>query len=179
MDKPNWSDSVAGLSGFLATPLGRAAKAPAVIVAFAAMWGVELVLLWLCVENFRSPMPVFLGFSALLFFWALASIWTSFYLIRHLWRAPLPSIALYADRFEFNAEDAKQSLEYSDVDRGSVRARPGGRGCHAACKPTHSEALVADLFDRPGFIDACRGIPALRLKVRQKLSGAAGNDDED
>ena len=167
-EQPLWRDSHSGWKSFFATPAGRLCRAPFVVAAFAFLWVVEIVFLWLAVENFNSPAVTFAFFAGLLFFWSVGAVWTSFFLLAQLWRAPLPVIAVFPGHFEVAGSEGVRELSFSSVDAVTV-VGDGGERFSAVFSAHETEPVVADLLDRDGFVKACRAIPALRLKVRQKL----------
>lgn len=145
---------------------------PFVALAFLFLWAVEVIFLYLCIQNFKSEAIVFLAYAGALFVWTLIAIWSSFWLLSRLWKSPTPSIAIFSDRFELQEDSVQKKVFFSDVEKITVAKQDFEKGYLAAIKPHHRQAVVADLFDRTGFFEECSKIRQLRFKVLQKLGGA-------
>lgn len=167
--EPVWKDSASGYKSFFSSPTGRLIRAPFVIAAFIFLWAVEIIFLWLAVQNFKSDAIVFLTYAAALFVWTLAAIWSSFWLVSRLWKAPLPSASIFGDRFELVEDGQEKKVLFKDVEKVIVVKQDFENGFIAVIKTAGKQVVVVDLFDKAGFIGACSKVPQLRLKVSQKL----------
>lgn len=168
----DWRDSRSDRLAFFSTPTGRLLKFPLVAIAYLVLWAGVLAFLILSVENMRATLVVFLPYAFGLFVWTIVAIYVSFLLHSKVVRAVMPSIRISGDSFVLEHEGESATVPFGSVARVTV-TQGSGRAPWDAAFDFQTGRLVLPLFDRSGFVAACKSIPALQYLVVQKLG--AGN----
>ena len=165
-----WQDSWTDKWSFFSTPAGRLVLFPLVGISFLVLWAGVFALLWLAIENVRAPLIRFVPISFGLFFWTIIAIWASFYLITKALRKPQPVLGLTEAAFTLNEADELHELPFKSVASVTVtRSEREGVPYHAVFALTNKKDFSVQLFDRSGFVAACRAEPELRYKLSHKL----------
>jgi len=164
-----WQDSWTDKWSFFSTPAGRLALFPLVVISFLVLWAGVLALLWLAINNVRAPLIRFVPISFGLFFWTVVSIWASFYLIARVLRKPQPVLGLGENAFTFSDADGTHELSFNKVSAITVTQGARDGVPFEAAFVAGKQSVSVQLFDRKGFVEACRASPELRFKVSQKL----------